>query len=248
MLIDTSFLLAGGAAALLAGVSKGGFGSAAAFVGVALLALVLPPAVALAVMLPVLMVIDLATLGPFWRRWSWADARLLALGALPGLALGLLLLSHANADMLRGLIGALALGFVLWQGIARCRAAPAQPLPRWVGATLGALAGLTSFIAHAGGPAAAVWLLSRRLDKTRYQATTVLLFGVLNLLKCAAYGGLGLFSAQTLAASALLAPAALLGAWLGVRAHWRIPERGFFILTYLALGATGIRLIWVALQ
>ena len=36
---------------------------------------------------------------------------------------------------------------------------------------------------------------------------------------------------------------ALLGAWLGVKAHRLVPERAFFALTYVLLSATGVKLI-----
>ena len=42
------------------------------------------------------------------------------------------------------------------------------------GVTAGLVAGFTSFVSHAGGPPAAVYLLSRKLDKTAFQATTVI--------------------------------------------------------------------------
>ncbi|MEL6887770.1 MAG: sulfite exporter TauE/SafE family protein, partial [Pseudomonadota bacterium] len=41
-----------------------------------------------------------------------------------------------------------------------------------------------------------------------------------------------------------LAPFALLGAWLGVKAHHMVPERAFFALTYVLLVVTGTKLIW----
>jgi uncharacterized membrane protein YfcA len=44
-----------------------------------------------------------------------------------------------------------------------------------------------------------------------------------------------------------LAPVAILGAWLGVKAHYLVPERAFFALTYVLLTVTGIKLIWDAL-
>ena len=47
--------------------------------------------------------------------------------------------------------------------------------------------------------------------------------------------------------SLLLAPFALLGAWIGVKAHHLVPERLFFALTYVLLVVTGVRLIWVAI-
>lgn len=39
----------------------------------------------------------------------------------------------------------------------------------------------------------------------------------------------------------------VLGAWLGVRAHFMLSERLFFGLTYVLLTLTGSKLIWDAL-
>ena len=95
-----------------------------------------------------------------------------------------------------------------------------------------------------GGPPAAVYLLSRRPTKTEYQATTVLVFWVLNIAKAVPYAGLGLFSAETLKLDLILAPFALFGTWAGVRLHHSIPERVFFALAYVLLTVTGVKLIW----
>lgn len=233
-------------AAVFAGVSKGGFGSGAAFASAAILALVMPPGQALGIMLPLLMLIDLATLQPYWRQWSWPDARLLILGALPGVGLGAWLYAQADADLFRLLIGGIALAFVAWQaglraGWLRPRS---RPLPVWGGALAGLVAGFTSFVSHAGGPAAAVYLLSRRLGKTPFQATTVLVFGIINVVKFVPYAVLGMFTWDTLSVNLALAPFALLGAWLGVKAHHLVSERAFFTITYALLSVTGIKLIW----
>jgi hypothetical protein len=236
-------------AVAFAGVSKGGFGSGAAFASAAILALVMPPGQALGIMLPLLMLIDLATLRPYWRRWDWAAARLLILGALPGVALGVVLWQVANDDVIRFLIGAIALGFVAWRlAEARGMIRPAvRRLGHGWGLTAGLAAGFTSFVSHAGGPPAAVYLLSGRTDKTTFQATTVLVFWIINIAKAVPYGVLGIFTAETLAANVVLAPFALLGAWAGVKAHFLVPERAFFLLTYLLLSLTGAKLIWDAL-
>lgn len=236
-------------AVMFAGVSKGGFGSGAAFASAAVLALVMEPATALALMLPLLMLVDLATLRPYWRRWSWEDAKALVLGAVPGVALGAVLISWADADLLRLLIGVIALAFVAWQLVTRTGLlrTGARDVPLWGGWLAGCVAGFTSFISHAGGPAAAVYLLARGLGKTPYQATTVLVFGLINLIKIGPYAAMGLITPQTLSLGVLLAPFALLGAWLGVKAHFLVPDRAFFALTYVLLTLTGARLIYVAL-
>lgn len=243
---DPLFLAAAVPGVLIAGVSKGGFGSGAAFVAVPLLALVVEPGVALGVMLPLLMLIDAAVLRPYWRRWSWPEARLLMLGGLPGVVLATLLWRVAPADLFRALIGVVALGFVAWRLLAPTPAARTDRPPPGAarGLAVGALAGFTSFVSHAGGPAVAVYLLSRGLPKTAYQATTVLVFWAVNVAKAAAFVALGLFTAETLAAGAVLAPVALAGAALGVRAHRLVPERVFFAITYTLLTVAGAKLIW----
>lgn len=243
---DPAFLALALPAVIFAGISKGGFGSGAAFASAAILALVLTPGQALGVMLPLLMLIDAATLRPYWGRWDRGAALALILGGVPGVALGALFYSLADADHVRVLIGAIALAFVAWQ-LARARGwlrPPGRALPRGLGAAAGLVAGFTSFVSHAGGPAAAVYLLSRRIDKTSFQATTVLVFWALNIAKFVPYAGLGIFTRETWTAALVLAPAALLGAWAGVRAHWLVPERAFFAVTYVLLTVTGVKLVF----
>ena len=168
---------------------------------------------------------------------------------LPGLAVGGLVYRIASPDLFRLLIGLLALLFVGWQ-MARAAGAirgARRPLPQWAGALAGVVTGFTSFISHAGGPPAAIYLLSRQLSKTEFQATTVLVFWVINILKFVPYLWLGLFDRETALADLLLAPFALFGVWLGVLAHRKVPERAFFAITYVLLTGTGLKLIWDAL-
>ena len=89
-----------------------------------------------------------------------------------------------------------------------------------------------------------MYLLSLKPSKTEYQANTVLIFTAINIFKFVPYAFLGMFTVQTAWANLALAPFALLGAWLGVRAHHLVPERAFFLLTYVLLVLTGTKLIW----
>ncbi len=249
MELDFTFFLLAVPAVVFAGISKGGFGSGGSFAATPILALVVDPGLALGVLLPLLMLIDVATLRPYWRKWSWHDSRVLILGSLPGVALGAALYQVANADVFRFLIGAVSLGFVAFRlaqerGLIR---AAVRPAGEAAGVATGVVAGFTSFVSHAGGPPVAIYLLSQRLTKTGFQATTVLVFGVVNVFKVVPYAFLGLLTLETLWANVLLVPAALLGAWLGVKAHGMVSERAFFALTYVLLTITGTKLIWDAL-
>ncbi len=236
-------------AVIFAGISKGGFGSGVAFASSSILALILTPGQALALMLPILMIIDVATLAPYWKRWSWPDSRLLMLGAVPGVVLGALLYEATDDDLLRLLIGGISVGFVIWH-IAQSRGwinGFRQKLPPMAGLFAGLVAGFTSFVSHAGGPPAAVYLLSQHLSKTEFQASTVLVFWIINAAKFIPYAYLGMFTWHTAWVDLLLAPFAVLGAWLGVRAHWMLSERLFFGIAYVLLTITGTKLIWDAL-
>lgn len=250
IVFDATFFALAIPAVIFAGISKGGFGSGAAFAATPILALVLEPTVALGVMLPLLMLVDVSALKPYWGKWHAPSAKVLCLGSLPGVALGVWMYQTADPDVFRLLIGAVSIGFVVFQvmrGRGWISIAP-QPFRPWVGAIFGTIAGFTSFVSHAGGPPAAIFLLSQSLSKTTYQATTVITFWIINILKAVPYAFIGVFTAQTLLAGVYLAPFALLGAWLGVKAHYLIPERVFFGITYVLLLGTGTKLIFDALS
>ena len=235
-----------GAAVLFTGISKSGFGSKVDFFGVVILAGLMDPGKAIGVMLPLLMVMDLSNLRPYWGKWSRGDALTLILGGIPGVMLGALFFTQVNQQVLQFLIGLISLLFLSWFCASRLSTVLSRmgPFSRGVGGLAGFVAGFTSFVSHAGGPPAAVWMLSRKLDKTQFQATTVILFWVINIAKFVPYAFLGIFTLETLKAGLLLAPFAVLGAWLGVKAHRLVPEGLFFGLTYVLLLITGTKLIW----
>nr|WP_213685538.1 sulfite exporter TauE/SafE family protein [Roseicyclus sp.] len=233
--------------AMLAGISKGGFGGSLGFAGSAILAVVVEPGVALALMLPVLMAIDMAAVRAYWGRWDKPSAGAILTGAVPGLVLGAVLFSVISADSIRVLIGLVAVGFPLFRiALARGWIAPRPTgFDRRKGWIAGMGVGFTSFVAHAGGPPFAVFMLGQGgIDKTRYHATSVIVFWVVNAMKAALYTMLGLFSWQLLGWSAALIPFAMIGTLIGVKAHKLIPERLFFMVAYTALMLTGMKLLW----
>lgn len=249
MTFDLAFFAMTIPAVLFAGMSKGGFGSGAAFASSSILALVMEPAFAVGLMLPLLMLMDVAALRVYWRKWAWPESRLLILGSVPGILAGVVFFKMTNADVFRFLIGAISLAFVAWQGARRLGWVQLgqRPFPAWGGLLAGATAGFTSFVSHAGGPPAAVYLLSRPVTKTSYQASTVLVFWIINMLKAVPYGIVGIFTWESLTADLFLAPFAIIGTWLGVWLHNLVPERLFFGVTHVLLTLTGAKLVFDAL-
>lgn len=249
MELDVTFFAVAIPAVLMAGISKGGFGSGAGFMATPMLALVLEPALAVALMLPLLMLMDVTGLRSYWRAWSWPHARQLMIGMVPGAFAGLLLFRVVSADGIRLMVGAIAIGFVVFQ-IGRTRGwlrkAAGFGTPAW-GLIWGAASGFTSFVSHAGGPPASVYLLGAGLAKTPFQATTVIAFWWVNLVKFPMYLALGLFTADTSRAGLMLAPVAVLGVLAGAWAHRSLSDVFFFRLTHALLVVTGAKLIYDAL-
>jgi uncharacterized membrane protein YfcA len=249
MEMNPAFFAAAIPAVLIAAASKGGFGGGAGFASAPLLALAMPPAQAVGLLLPLLMLMDALSLPPYWRKWDWRHSALLMAGGVPGTLLGWWIFGSISPDGVRLLIGLTALGFVLFQ-VARSRgwlSPPTSDPGAAKGLFWGTVTGFTSFISHSGGPPASMYLLGVGLDKTTYQASTVLVFWWVNLIKVPAYLEVGMLNRSLVAPILVLAPVAVAGVFLGVWAHRRVSDALFFRLTYTLLAVTGAKLVWDAL-
>jgi uncharacterized protein len=238
------FYIAAVPAVLIVGISKGGFGGGLALVGVPMMSLLVAPAQAAAIMLPILIVMDAVGVWAYRRRFG-RDAMLVM---LPGAALGIAASGFAfgflNAEIMRLLIGLIAVGFVAYNFLGRGRLRPPRSPNAWLGVICGAASGFASTLAYAGGPPAAMYLLPLRLDKTVFVVTTVILFAAINLMKLIPYSVIGQFSTANLATSLVLAPLAPIGVRLGIWLHRRVNEVLFCRLAYAFLAVTGLKLIW----
>lgn len=242
-------LAIGALAVLIAGVAKGGFGAGAAFASTPLLALVAPPSLALATMLPLLILMDASGLWAYRGRWRLTVLKPMLIGAVVGILFGAALFPLVDPAVLKLMIGLVALGFVAWRLLPKPVDSGAARLASTGSALFwSAVSGFTSMTAHAGGPPVAMHLLRSGLDKTTYQATTVAFFAAVNLLKLAPFVTLGLFDATSLGLSLTLAPLAPLGIWLGVLAHRHLPERRYFQAVIVLLVCTAAKLIWDGLS
>jgi len=234
-------------AVLLTGISKSAFGGALGGIGVPLMALWLPPGVAIAVMLPILCVMDMFGVRAYWQKWSVADLRIILPGGLVGIALGSLAIGALPDHAVKACIGTIAVLFMLDRLLKlrdRLRM-NGEPGPT-AGGIWSALSGFTSTLAHAGGPPILVYLMGRRLPKENFVATSAVFFTVINAAKILPYVWLGLFTRETLTLAAVLAPLAPLGVWLGLHVMRKVPERPFFLTATLMLGASGMKLLWDA--
>ncbi|MFW5832909.1 MAG: sulfite exporter TauE/SafE family protein [Pseudomonadota bacterium] len=224
------------------GLSKGGLGGGAGILAVPLMALVMSPAQAVAVMLPTIIVMDMMGLWAYRRDVDRAAFLAMLPGALVGIGLAGLLFGMMSDDIVRLTIGTIAIAFCFYRWFGKPPTG-ARPHPL-LGAFWGSLAGFTSTIAHAGGPPASIYLLSLKPTPAAFVGTLVFLFAAINASKLIPYALLGLFTMETLEAAALLVPVAVAGMGLGILVLRRFEPTLFFRVVYALVFATGLKLMW----
>lgn len=234
----------------IVGISKGGFGGGLAIVGVPLLSVAIPVQQAAAIMLPCLILMDMAGLHGWWGRWSVVQLKRLIPAAMVGIALGGLSFHIMTDDALRILIGLIGVGFGLqwWVKHLGWVASAERPVPGALRTAFWSmLSGFTSFSVHAGGPPLQVALLPQRLPPEVYAATTVVFFTAVNLAKVFPYYWLDQFSAEVLWTALILAPVGPFGVRLGIWLNQRISALWFYRLCYFGLVLTSGRVLFTGL-
>ncbi len=228
-------------AVILTGVSKGGIGAAGGF-SVPLLSLAISPVQAAAIMLPILILMDVIGLYAYRRDWHRGIMRVIMPAGLAGIGLGWATFKYLDDDWIRVLLGLIACGFVAWNVVAGLPP-PAQP-SRLKGYACAAGSGFTSFVAHAGGPPLAIYLLPMRLDKALYVGTTIVFFTAINAAKIVPYLLLGLLDARNLGTATALLPVAVVGILLGIWVRKRLSTLWFYRVAYTLMFVTGAKLLW----
>jgi uncharacterized membrane protein YfcA len=250
MISEPLFYVATVPAVLLFGISKGGFGGGLGVLAIPLMALVVSPIQAAAILLPILCVMDLVSLWVYRGKWIGAELRILIPASLIGIGIGTLLFEYMSPAVIRLLLGGIAITFTVHHWVReKIRAGKDQVvISPMIGMVAAATSGFTSFVAHAGGPPLSMYLLRRGLDRTQFVGVTVVFFAVANYVKLIPYAWLGQFDSTNLSTSLLLAPLAPVGIGIGVWLHNRVSDKFFFRFVYVLLFLVGIKLIFDGLK
>lgn len=232
---------------LLMGLSKSGFLMGFGSLATPLLALAVPVPQAAAIMLPLLAAMDATGIRALWRERDDELLRLLLPAGLLGTVVGTLLFGVLSSKAVAVVVGVLTLLFLAQRLLFPPRA-DAPPAPKAVGFLLGVAGGFTSFVAHAGGPPVAAYVLPKRLEPVRLTATMAVLFGAINLSKWIPYAWLGLLDLRNLATSLILLPLAPLGVWLGIWLTRRIASNWFYRIAYAGMAGAGLKLLFDGLR
>ena len=233
-------------ATLLYGISKGGFGGGLGVISVPLMALVISPVQAAAILLPVLCAMDIVALWKYRGKWNWPELRVLLPASLLGILIGTLLFGYMSTSVVRLIVGVVAVTFTMHFWISRRRSGDKDlaMFPQSYGIIGGTVAGFTSFVAHSGGPPINMYLLRRPLNRTDFAATTVVFFAVANYVKLVPYAWLGQLDTDNLATSAALVILAPIGVLIGAWLHTRVTDKLFFAFVYVLLFVVGLKLVY----
>ena len=239
------FFAIAAASAFLVGASKGGL-PMVGVLGVPLLALVMPPVAAAALLLPVYIVSDMVGLWAYRKEYSARNLAILLPAMIFGVGVGWATAKITPEWMVTLLVGLVGLYYCATV-VFRKAGAPPKPadIPR--GLFWGTITGFTSFVSHTGGPPYQTYVLPQKLPKMMFAGTSTIVFAVINLVKLIPYWALGQFNPGNLEGAAILSPVAIVGALIGYKATTIIPEKMFFRLVEVALVVISIKLIYDAL-
>ena len=167
-------------------------------------------------------------------------------GAVLGMGAGWLFAAHVSDDVIRILIGVIALAFV---ANAWLRTGHTAQVPTVLnGVFWGAISGFTSFASQGGGPPYQVHMLPQRLPKMVFVGTTTIFFAAVNAMKVFPYFMLGQFSAINFSTSLALLPLAVLANAAGIWMVRRVPTVIFYRIVYILLFLLGLLLLWQGLS
>jgi uncharacterized membrane protein YfcA len=238
---DPLFYLLAIPAITLLGLGKGGF-SGVGMISTPLLALVIPPLQAAAIVQPILIVQDAISAWVYRRDFSWWNLKVLLVGGTIGVSAAWLLASYLTDSHVRIMVGAIGIAFVLYTWLGRVPAEPRRPRAA-AGVFWGALSGVTSTLAQAGAPPYQVFILPQKLPKMTLVGTTLIFFAAMNWMKLVAYSALGQFTVETLTTSALLLPLAVVTNFFGIWLVRRVANETFYKIAYALMFLISLELM-----
>lgn len=238
------FFVIAATAAFLVGASKGGLPMVGAL-GVPLLALVMSPVAAAAMLLPVYIVSDMVGLWAYRKDYSPRNLAILVPAMVLGVGVGWATAKITPEWIVTLLVGVVGVYYCVTVVLRRTSPPKRADIPR--GIFWGTIAGFTSFVSHTGGPPFQAYVLPQKLPKMMFAGTSTITFAIINLVKLVPYWALGQFNPGNLEVAAILSPVAIAGALIGYKATAVIPEKLFYRAVEIALFVISLKLIYGAL-
>ncbi len=218
-----------------------GFGTALMALGIWLY--VLPPAIAVPLVLICSVSAQISTLPAMWRLLDFKLAWPFVAGGLAGMPLGAMLVSRADPQIFKLSVGVMLLVFPVALYLIRAPMAfrfggrAADAAIGFAGGILGGLAGLS-------GPLPTLWASVRGWSKDQRRGVFQLFNGtVLGAALCLQIAN-GFVKQDVFWLALLALPGTLIGAWLGARTYRALSDRNFYDVVLGLLFLSGVVLVW----
>jgi len=233
---------------LFLGAFAGGFVSGLAGFGTALMALgiwlyVLPPSIAVPLVLICSIVAQTSTLPTMWRLIDFKLVWPFLIGGLAGVPLGIVLVADADPRVFKLSVGILLLVFPAALYFNR------KPMAlsfggRAADAAIGFAGGILGGLAGLSGPLPILWASVRGWGKDERR-------GIFQTFNCTVLSaalclqaGTGFITREVVWLALLALPSTLFGAWLGARTYHALSDRNFRDVVLGLLFLSGVGLVW----
>lgn len=223
---------------------RGAFGGGFAIIGIPLLSLVMDPVTAGGLLAPLFIAMDLYALR-YWKpsTWSKPDLIILVPALVVGIGCGYLLFRVLDHRAIAIMMAVITLIFVaLWLVRGVDVTTHPRSMPKAIAA--GFTSGVTTMVAHSGGPPLAMYLLPLGLSKAVYAGTTSMFFTVGNAIKAVPWLLIVKPSENIWILIAICLFAIPIGVWVGWKLHGALDQQQIYRACYGLLTLTALKLLW----
>jgi len=235
-------------ALLLFGALAGGFVSGLAGFGTALMALgiwlyVVPPAIAVPLVLICSVIAQVSTLPSIWKTIDFSIIWPFLIGGLLGVPLGVMLIAHADPKVFKLTVGVFLLVFPTALYFQRSDMAFTFG-GKAADAAIGAAGGILGGLAGLSGPLPILWASVRGWTKEQRRG----IFQIFNFSILAAsllaQITIGIVKPDVFWLALIAFPGTVIGAWLGARTYHALSDRNFRDIVLGLLFLSGVGLVW----
>jgi uncharacterized membrane protein YfcA len=202
------------------------------------------PIYAVQVMIICSIAIQLLSVATLWRSIDWLSLPIFLAGGVLGVPAGVYMLLHLPTSAYRDVIGVLLIAYGTYL-LLRWPTRSLRVGPSW-DAGVGFLGGVTGGLAGFPGAFVTIWCGLKGWDKTRQRGVYqpfILCMQPISLVFIYLMRPASLSATQLDVKTLAFIPAALLGAWLGLRIFKRLSDRQFEIAVNALIVVSGIGLI-----
>jgi uncharacterized protein len=225
----------------LATFIRSAFGFGEALVAVPLLALLMPVEVAAPVAVLVSITIAAIAIAQDWRKIHVRSAGWLLLATLVGTPIGLLLLVHVPARIVKAILAVIIIAFSIYS-LGRHRSQAHLTNDRWAW-LFGFIAGILGGAYGMNGPPLVVYGALRRWSPQHFRATLQGYFFPASIAVMIGYWLAGLWISAVTHYYLVSLPVVLIGTFVGRAANHRMTGRRFFLYIYVGLIVIGTVLL-----